>query len=272
MPIRLPSHIYRNRHGTFYFRFVVPRNLRAFINKGEIRFSLETERREEAIIAALPLIAALPRFRQELRRMTDENDFAPLHNASLDTFDVKPAADVDLDPLREIPEIVLPPQYLKTLRELARRQSRQDERIEELERENEELRSKLNKSVTRQSAERTIREANVLGIVKGKNELEAKIRQFPPPPEETPLFSELKAVYLSALTNNRAEGGSKKPPVKSTLEDYESTFDLFVRIMGDLHIGSIDDEMVGKYFGILKRLPANMNNAKEYKGICGVHQ
>lgn len=60
MSIKLATHLYRNRHGMFYFRVVIPRDLRSQSQQTEIRFSLHTEQRDKAIIRAFPLIAGLP--------------------------------------------------------------------------------------------------------------------------------------------------------------------------------------------------------------------
>ena len=46
MSIRVPSHLYRNRHGVFYFWYIVPKALRGTASQNEIRFSLHTERRQ----------------------------------------------------------------------------------------------------------------------------------------------------------------------------------------------------------------------------------
>jgi hypothetical protein len=39
LPIRIASHIYRNRHGTFYFRFVIPAELRNTARRRELRLT-----------------------------------------------------------------------------------------------------------------------------------------------------------------------------------------------------------------------------------------
>ncbi len=77
MPFRLPLHLFRSWHGVFYFRFVVPKNLRDFAGKSEVRFSLQTEQRQAAIIDALPLIADLPRLVGCLQRMADNDESPP---------------------------------------------------------------------------------------------------------------------------------------------------------------------------------------------------
>ena len=60
MPINVASHLYRNRHGTFYFRLIVPKRFGAEAKKVEHRFSLQTEERQKAVVFAMRLICALP--------------------------------------------------------------------------------------------------------------------------------------------------------------------------------------------------------------------
>ena len=62
----------------FYFRFIIPINLRVMAGISELRFSLQTEQRQAAIICALPLIGDLPRLVGCLQRMADNNESPPL--------------------------------------------------------------------------------------------------------------------------------------------------------------------------------------------------
>ena len=57
MPIKVAAHLYRNRHGTFYFHYILPKCLRSVAGASEVRFSMQTEHRQGAIIDALPFIA-----------------------------------------------------------------------------------------------------------------------------------------------------------------------------------------------------------------------
>jgi integrase len=57
--IRIPSHIHRSRHGIWFFRVVVPKNLRrALDGRGEIKKSLGTRDAREALRVARPLAFA----------------------------------------------------------------------------------------------------------------------------------------------------------------------------------------------------------------------
>jgi len=83
--------------------------------------------------------------------------------------------------------------------------------------------------------------------------------------EKTVKFSELKIAYMKSLTY-RPTGGNKKPPVAKTIEEYNSSIDFFITVMGDLKIGGITRETAGEYFSILKKLPANISRVSKYKG------
>lgn len=55
MAIRLPSHLHRNRHGTFGFRIVVPRDLRGCFPQTHYRLSLFTADHRHAARLAVGL-------------------------------------------------------------------------------------------------------------------------------------------------------------------------------------------------------------------------
>jgi integrase len=234
MPIKFASHLYRNRHGTFYFRFVIPQELRQIVQKSEVRFSLHTEQRFQAIISAMPLIADLPHLTTTLRRMADDHETPPLD-------------------------------YFQQWRAQMLKNSSLTAKIKILESDLAELQDRMAKMVPIKRAKHVAKIMLDRGQLQGKQELEDKLI-FPWLPEKTALFSTLKASYLKSLTNNRAAGGTKKPPTEKTLGDYDRTIELFITVMGNCHIGAIDREVAGEYFSILKRLPANMGKKAAYRG------
>jgi hypothetical protein len=144
MSIKLATHLYRNRHGTFYFRLVIPRDLRSQSNQTEVRFSLHTEQRDKAIIRAFPLIAELPTLISDLRQMADD-------------------------------ETVPSAERLKTLLEEKRDDIRAQERIEELEIALADALRKLGESVPRINAKRVVKATYDKGQLKGKRETEDKL-------------------------------------------------------------------------------------------------
>ena len=232
MPFRVPLHLYRNRHSTFYFRFIVPKHLQTTAGKREVRFSLQTEQRRDAIITALPLIANLPRLVSELQHMADNNENAPPDYFQLWKLQMLKNAGLGA-------QITI----LK----------------EEIEAYREQIAGMVPKSKARDVAISTHR----LGQLKGQNSVIDRL-EFPWAPERTKLYSELAAAYLKHFTY-RAKGGAKKPPGAKTLEGYEKDIGFFVKVMGDANIGSIDREVTGEYFNILRRLPANISRKAEYR-------
>ncbi|MFW3614019.1 DUF6538 domain-containing protein [Billgrantia antri] len=81
MPSNLPPYVIQTRQGVFYFRIVVPAPLRPMVGKREIRRSLRTRSKREAILKASPLVvnarrlieAAYAGTRPDLRTLSDES-------------------------------------------------------------------------------------------------------------------------------------------------------------------------------------------------------
>lgn len=234
MSIKIASHLFRNRHGTFYFRLVVPKDLQDYLNQREIRFSLQTEKRQEAIVLALPLIESLPKHITELRCMADENN--------------QPITDIHHK------------QWLTQLKDNLRLKAEK----EELQAKIDGLEHQLKYSTPLEKAKQIVEKAYDKGQLKGKTELEERL-VFPWLPERTPLFSDLIAAYLKSFTF-RAEGGRKKPLSPKTMEEYSHSLEFFITAMTDLRIGVIDREKAGEYFTILKKLPANLSRLSKYRG------
>lgn len=233
MPIKVASHLYRNRHGTFYFRITTPRELRLYVGLCEIRLSLATELRREAIITSLLLMADLPRLTADLKRMSNSEER-------------------------------LPPDYFKLWRLQIIENASLSTKITILKEELEEQHYQIAGMVPRAGARTVVKHAYTIGQLKGKKELEEHL-VFPWPPERTSAFSELLKAYMGNFSH-RAKGGRKKPPGEKTLNGYETDIKIFVTVMGDARVGSIDRDVAGAYFDILRRLPANMNRVAKYRG------
>ncbi|OUC15647.1 MAG: hypothetical protein B0A82_05745 [Alkalinema sp. CACIAM 70d] len=233
MSVRIASHLYRNRHGTFYFRLVIPAGLRRVAQRTEIHVSLETEQRRAAIIRALPFIHAAPNLLATLKSMA-EHDTPPS------------------------------PDYARLWIEQQRRIVELQERNEALQAKLDEQQLLLNQSVLRARAVETVKNAHMQGQLRGKADLENAL-VFPWPSERTRPFSELSCEYLKSLTQ-RPAGGNRRPPVPKTMQEYERDIGLFVWVMGDLRIGAIDRAIAGTYFNTLRKLPANLNRLPKYRG------
>lgn len=233
MPIRIASHLYRNQHGTLYFRFVIPESLRTFVGRSEVRFSLYTDHRHTAIITALPLIADLPRLLDCIQRMSEKNE-------------------------------KLPPDYFKQWRELLFTNVGLKWKIKFLQRELEDAREAASEMFTRSKVKLIGRVMHERGQLRGKQELEERL-VFPWPADKTVHFSELLAAYMKSFSF-RPEGGNKKPPLAKTLEGYGKDIYFFITVMSDVHIGAIDRDVAGEYFNILRKLPPNISRISKYRG------
>ncbi len=233
MSLTIPSHLYRNRHGTFYFRLCVPRDLRALVGRSEVRLSMHTEQRREAIIHAFPLVLDLPNLWAGLREMSANEEPIPIDYFTL---------------------------WKQQLVENTKLKMSVDQLREELEKRKEQL----GQMVPRSNAEQVVKRAYTTGQLKGKTSVEERL-EFPWSPERTVAFSALLDAYMAHFAY-RAEGGRKKPPGAKTLEGYRKDLEMFISAMGDMNIGSIDREAAGRYFTILKKLPPNITRVAAYRG------
>lgn len=240
MPIKTPTHVYRNRHGTFYFRYVLPLALRPPGGPRELRLSLGTEERRKAIALAHHLLTFLPQLRHDVAGMAknEEEDEA------------KPSPDYQKGVLRG--RIAL----LKAeARE--REETYQWERI-----------------AAQRAHERAARELRAValteGELRGRKEAEAALA-FPWPPKRTPYFSELLEEYLAHLAARPMRGARARPRDK-THEAYRKDIGAFIDVVGDLRIGEIDRRRAREYFETSCRLPANITRRKQFagKGIAAI--
>ncbi|MFL9815478.1 site-specific integrase [Stutzerimonas sp. VN223-3] len=80
-----PTYLTRNRHGTFYFRMVIPATLRPLVNgKREIRRSLKTDSERLALKRARQHAVRFDSIFDRASRMTEHNNYEP----SQEDFDV----------------------------------------------------------------------------------------------------------------------------------------------------------------------------------------
>ena len=174
MPYRVPSHLYRNRHGTFYFRHCIPQALRSTAGTSELRFSLNTQDRQTAIITALPLIADLPRLVGCLQRMADTNETPPEH-------------------------------FFKLWQRQMLENAKLRVNITILKEELEGCRDQLAEMVPRVQARNVVKQAHTLGTLKGQNGVIDRL-EFPWAPERTKLFSELLSAYMRSFSFRPVNG------------------------------------------------------------------
>ena len=69
-----PSYLCKNRHGKYYFRFVIPEALRPHLsNKKEIRRSLGTLKRQEALQLVRPWVIQMDLLLMKVRGNLDSS-------------------------------------------------------------------------------------------------------------------------------------------------------------------------------------------------------
>lgn len=241
MATRIPSHLYRNRHGTFYFRLRIPDDLREHIQQREFRFSLGTEQRNQALAAALVLVPGIPELMAKLRAMAKEEK------------EGEAASALGLGG------------YFFAWVEERRKTLNLQAKVDELRLALIDAHEQLQQSVGKDVAERVVKTAYDKGQLKGRRELEERLI-FPWLPEKTALFSALREAWLKSLVANRIKNGRKPTLTDKTRETYANSTEFFITAMGDMRIGEIDREIVGAYSQLLQSLPPNISRKREYRG------
>lgn len=255
MATRVSSHIYRDRHGTFYFRLLLPTDLQSALSCREKRFSLLTQTRSTALIRAMPAAAA----RHEL--------FALLRNMKDSKSSEEPTCKEQLSQLYR--------NWLAEVRKnYALREAFDDlkEQFDALTASHNLLMHQHSKTVQIETAKAYMVKAHAKGKTDAVPAVTTEtVRQvlaensFPWPVERTPMFSDLMSRYLQSLTY-RPKHGRKKPPSDASLKDYRPAIQTFLDVMGDMRIGGIEKQTVHEFYSILEKLPPNINKLKRYQG------
>ena len=103
MPIRLPSHLHRNRCGIYGFRVVIPKDLRVSFSQREIRLSLRTSSRRAAKRRALRLAFMTNDYFERIRRAPTLDDAIALGQDYIESL-----GSVSFDDLTESIRELLP--------------------------------------------------------------------------------------------------------------------------------------------------------------------
>ena len=110
MAVRIPSHLYLNPYGVYHFRIAVPHELRVIFGKREIKKSLRTSNRRQAIRMAQKLSVKVHDIFEEMRHMAGnknpdtgiivlkglkkEKDSVSIDEFTVDLDDKKKEADI----------------------------------------------------------------------------------------------------------------------------------------------------------------------------------
>jgi integrase len=215
MPVKLPSHLHRNRFGTLYFRLAVPADLRHHFASKEIYRSLRTSSVRAAVPAAQALSYAARHVFEQLRNRTMPDQKKP-PAAPYDGFELGLITEISFDDLMR-PKLTLIPEVGDT----------SEDRV--------------------QAQVEFLRATGLAGA--GATVLKKR----------SPLFSELVNDYKrDRLATEKWE--------ESTQEENLAIYQLFIDIVGDMPIGDVSEEIALTFVETVKKLPANRNKMRAYKG------
>lgn len=294
--IRSPSHLQRSSHGIYYFRVVVPDALKSHLKRREIKCSLRTRCKQEAIGRALPLSLSirhvfgnlsgtdvtykeakilLDRYLQQQMAMLDASlekngplQFDRVWNLeqSLKRQRSLAALEIPTEPGRKAAQRILKAEGIK---------------LDPASKEFQEFSVWATKMVVAQ-IESFLARNGALGAfssgvephpqgnarsASGEREAaprgSAGVRQASAPDiasveADSPTISQALAVY----TAEKLREGSWTEKTKETAR---SKHDLLVRIVGDIPMREVGPERVRDYKQILQKLPSNINTKPLYR-------
>jgi integrase len=233
MAIKLPSHLHRSRSGILHFRIAIPPDLRHHFASREIYRSLSTASVRDAALAAQTLS-------NDLKRV-----FTAIRQQSMSDPNKSPQ-----DPLTIFSNL---PDVRARIK-----QAGIQVRLREQEIALEQAEEMLADSAERLALASVQHERELAALVMSVASASAAVAPVSFA-AETPLVSEAVA---DMARMKRAQGRWEE----KTEEDYMSVYNLFIRIIGDMPIADIDDDIIVSYLETLKRLPANMNKSPAYIG------
>jgi len=235
MPIRLPSHLHRNRCGILYFRIAIPADLRHYFPTREVYRSLYTPCVREAAYAAQALSIAFKRVFYEIRYQT--------------MADTKKSSEVNIDP-DKLRELLLLTKQRYQYEELLDAQAAKIVEAERLLR------------VAQRRHERDL-------------DLVLRARAIPETPAVKATYSapELQQLALSSslllstlVEDYKRDRLAANKWTSKTQDENLAVYKLCIDIIGDLPLNEIGDEQALAYVETLKKLPANMNKMPAYRG------
>lgn len=276
-----PSYLVRNPY-TYCFRMNIPKDLQRYVGKKELRYSLRTgylgpAKQKARLLAGQVqrLFIFLRKGNSALMKLSDNQIQEIIHNYLKSYIAENEERMYSDEPLPFAIDTQSFHQYTETLDEtkqdiveyLGIRDYRTVESIvDDLFKENG-VENIDKSSVSYQKLCRGILRAQLKGIdiekkqmlgnyedeidIGSSNALQDKQKKI-----DSPLLSEVIDRYLSEKKTNLTE---------RTVEEYNSGFKLFINIVGDVPIQSINREKITKYRDALIKLPSNMEKRKKYR-------
>jgi integrase len=230
MPVRLPSYIYRNRCGIFYFRVVVPHAIATSSGSREFRLSLRTADRTEAIGASRYIALHVTELFDKLRAFTQDETSEMPHR--------------------------MDPERFKAWLENVKKQGRLRERIDELEEQNTNdlIEHKRELNSLRQKAKVAAQIAYSRGVLRATGVPAGEAAK-----SSGPLISQVIEDYARFKAAKDDWSGK-------TREENLAILSTFIRIVGDLPIAELTDDNMVSYVETLKKLPPNLT--KRFPGMA----
>lgn len=229
MGIKLASHLKRNRFGLFYFRQVVPLDLRKFFAFKEISRSTGTSRRGQAIAMARQYGATADFLFARLRQMVKKKNQDVIQVFRADgtvSWTATTISDQDLGKVAGSKgSVVLDRGVIKSISFEA--QPGEEEAVSRL--------------------------IRLLQVAQGGSPGKSVV------PEDAPLLGAEVDKYIEELSN----GGTWSD---ATALDTRGDFNQFVAILGNVPVASLEHEDLNRLKDTLLALPANMNKLPQTKG------
>ena len=273
--IRIPSHIQKSRHGIWFFRVVVPKNLRrALDGRGEIKKSLGTRDSREALRVALPLAFAAKQLfvRLEASLSRPPTVAEVLANAA-DARELKTTNTVDLGGGRSLSYSLEtssndPAEIAAFHAEAARLQAKQDEQVAryqekpvavpeamlEYQRKEQEEMARFKAELAAGAAQRA--------LVQPAGEVDEDLPAFKPDPEN--VLSKRWDEYVGQSEGNNWSAGRTTPAFKAMFKEFQEWWG------SDQDIRFITRKVVNRFIVHLQRDRVIQSGARKGQAGLGV--
>lgn len=289
--LKLPSYLLLSSYGVYYFRIMVPKALRRhFEGKREVRRSLRTSNRKEAVKRARELMVDITRIFEETRQIAQHEKFdyekvcyswefrkklvdreAELCRYSLEkVIDAKGPVPTDHLGYIENPERFLAENYglvskadrLKTFYE--RFALRLDLLAEENHADFKDMIREMYDQYLVPNFWNYSRSKTTFGPPAIQHETQSLvvIPQQLPSAQEPETEATLISKVIEEYCDEKKREGSW---TEKTENENRAIYDLFVRILGNISIKAISHEQARDYKRVLQQLPPNLNKAPLYK-------
>jgi len=226
-PFKTPAYLWQNRHGTYFFRARIPALFHSYFGRTELKRSLKTDSRREAIKLARA-------YRVEL-----DKEMAKLEKGSYAAYEVTIEGGTSI-PTNDGQKVVTG----KSTYSISQSEAETTTRLT-----NREDR----KYFSEQLREEAQHQAKLESI-----EVQSQLQLASEEVKITPPLSEVIDSYMEEGETLQRWNTKTQPQVDKTLK-------LLLEIVGDISIGSFNKEIAREFKKKYIKLPANMNKKREYR-------